>query len=302
MKVTLNNDTILNLASECAKKIYERFKHKNIIKIYPVPRGGVPATYALLRYSDKFEITEKIMDAHVIMDDLIDSGETMMQHTAANPDAYFCALIDKRNNKELKDKWIIFSWEGSVQNGVEDNIRRLLQAFDPDPNRGGLVETPARVAKAWEHWTSGYSKNAAELLKTFEDGAENYNELVIVKNLNFHSLCEHHLAPFFGVATIAYIPRDKIVGLSKFARLLDMYALRLQVQERMTSQIADALVEHIDPLGVGVVIKARHTCMESRGVCKQGSHTITSAVRGLIDTDRDTRSEFMALANNMDQI
>ncbi len=174
----------------------------------------------------------------------------------------------------------------------------LHSVIGEKPERGGLEETPARVVKAWADWTSGYGQDPADVLKVFEDGAEDCDEMVVVKNLPFYSHCEHHLAPIFGVATIGYIPDGKIVGLSKLSRLLNIYARRLQVQERLTSQVSRALDVHLKPLGVGVVIKARHMCMESRGVCEQGHHTITSSLKGAMKTDPAARAEFMALVNN----
>jgi GTP cyclohydrolase I len=162
--------------------------------------------------------------------------------------------------------------------------------------REGLAETPKRVAKAWAHWTSGYEVDIAKLLKTFEDGADGYDGMVIVKDIPIYSKCEHHLADIFGTATIAYIPNGRVVGLSKLSRLADAFARRLQVQERLTTQIADALVEHLAPLGVGVLIRARHMCMESRGICQQGHHTITSALRGALREQAEARAEFMRLA------
>lgn len=172
----------------------------------------------------------------------------------------------------------------------------LLSVIDPNPEREGLVDTPTRVAKAWGHWTSGYDIDIAALLKTFEDGSENYDEMVLVKDIPIYSKCEHHLADIFGTATIAYIPDGKVVGLSKLSRLADAFARRLQVQERLTVQIADALVEHLAPKGVGVLIRARHMCMESRGICQQGHHTVTSALRGVIKTEPAARAEFMQVA------
>jgi GTP cyclohydrolase I len=183
--------------------------------------------------------------------------------------------------------------EEEVAQGV---VAALLQGvIGEDPNRGGLLETPARVVKAWKHWTSGYGKDPASLLKVFEDGAEGVSEMVVVRDIPIYSHCEHHLAPIFGTATIAYIPSGKIVGLSKLNRLADMYARRLQVQERMTNQIADALFDNLNPLGCGVVVTARHMCMESRGVC-QSSNTTTSALRGNFKDDATVRGEFLALA------
>ena len=174
----------------------------------------------------------------------------------------------------------------------------LLNALVEDSNREGLTETPARVAKAWSHWTSGYDVDIAKLLKCFKDGGENYDQMVMVKDIPIYSKCEHHLADIFGTATIAYIPDGKIVGLSKLSRLADAFARRLQVQERLTDNIADALVEHLAPVGVGVLIKARHMCMESRGICQQGHHTMTTALRGAMRNNAQSRGEFLALAGN----
>jgi GTP cyclohydrolase I len=136
------------------------------------------------------------------------------------------------------------------------------------------------------------------LLKVFEDGAEQYDQMVVVKDIPIYSHCEHHLAPIFGTATIAYIPNGKIVGLSKLSRLADGFARRLQVQERLTNQIADSLMKELDPIGVGVIIKARHLCMESRGICQQGHHTITTALRGAIKDEDQVRAEFLQIAIN----
>jgi GTP cyclohydrolase I len=162
--------------------------------------------------------------------------------------------------------------------------------------REGLRETPARVAKAWDHWTSGYGQDPASVLKTFEDGGERYDQMVLVRDIPVYSKCEHHLADIFGTASVAYIPQGRVVGLSKLSRVVDMYARRLQVQERMTQQIADALWEHLAPRGVGVIIRARHMCMESRGICQQGHHTVTCALHGVFRDDLAAREEFMKLA------
>ena len=179
---------------------------------------------------------------------------------------------------------------------TEQLIAKLLAAFGEDPARGGLLETPARVAKAWQFWLSGYDQDPAEILKVFEDGAESYDQMVSVVGIPLYSHCEHHMAAIFGTATVAYIPNGKIVGLSKLSRLVDCFARRLQVQERLTSQVADALVEHLQPLGVGVLVKAQHMCMESRGICQQGHYTVTTALRGAIKDQLDTKAEFLALA------
>ncbi|QJI53368.1 GTP cyclohydrolase I [Alteromonas phage vB_AcoS-R7M] len=181
---------------------------------------------------------------------------------------------------------------------VETSVKEILDFVGENSDREGLLETPARVRKAWQHWCSGYSQDIGKLLKVFEDGGEKYDQMVVVKDIPIYSKCEHHLADIFGTCTIAYIPNKKIVGLSKLSRVADAFARRLQVQERLTSQIADAIETHLQPLGVGVMIKARHMCMESRGICQQGHHTVTTALRGVIKTESETRNEFLELARN----
>jgi GTP cyclohydrolase I len=175
---------------------------------------------------------------------------------------------------------------------IEAAIRSILAGIGEDAEREGLQDTPSRVAKAWAEWTSGYAMDAGDILKTFEDGSSEDDDLIIVKNIPFYTHCEHHMAPFFGVATIGYVPNGSIVGLSKLSRLVDMYARRLQVQERLTSQIADALDLHLAPKGVGVYLKARHMCMESRGICKSGSETETRSFKGTL-RQGNLRQEFL---------
>lgn len=177
-----------------------------------------------------------------------------------------------------------------------DAGHKILHAVDPGYGRQGTAETPERFAKAWQFWTSGYDVDVGKLLKVFEDGAEGCDQMVMVKDIPIYSHCEHHLAAIFGTCSIGYIPNGKVVGLSKLSRLADAFARRLQVQERLTTQIADALVEHLQPLGVGVMVRARHMCMESRGICQQGHHTVTNALRGVILDDPTARAEFMQLA------
>jgi GTP cyclohydrolase I len=176
-----------------------------------------------------------------------------------------------------------------------EDWRRLLRELGENPDRSGLLETPQRMAKAWKHWTSGYEQDPADILKVFSDGAEKYNELILVRGIPVYSHCEHHLAPFFGLATIGYTPRGSIVGLSKLTRLVDCFAKRLQVQERLTIQVADALMTHLKPLSVGVVVRCRHMCMESRGIRTPGEETVTSAMLGELQTNLALRTEFLAL-------
>ncbi len=169
----------------------------------------------------------------------------------------------------------------------------LIRRFDGDPTRDGLLRTPARAARAMEFLTSGLHEDPAEILRGALFDVD-YDEMVIVKDIEMYSLCEHHILPFFGRVHIAYVPQGKVVGLSKLPRLVDVFARRYQVQERMTRQIADAVQEAIKPMGVGVVIEAQHLCMMMRGVQKQASHTVTSAMLGVFRKQR-TRAEFLSL-------
>jgi len=179
----------------------------------------------------------------------------------------------------------------------EEIIRRELELIGEDPRREGLLNTPERVAKAMKFLTEGYNSSAEEVVG---DGIfeEEHDNMIMVRDIELYSLCEHHMLPFFGKAHVAYIPNGKIVGLSKIPRIVDVFARRLQVQERLTEQIAEGLCRVLNPSGVGVVIEAYHLCMMMRGVQKQNSKTITSALRGAFREDPKTRDEFLRLAHN----
>jgi GTP cyclohydrolase I len=298
-KLQLTLAQVDNLARDAARKII--IPADRPARVFAIPRGGIPAAYAI-RQHRYFDFVDHPADADYIVDDLIDSGKTMervirlaneARNTYEDSGPTPVVLLDKQRDPSIP--WIVFPWEGDAVGSFEDNVLRMLQFIGEDPTRGGLLETPARVAKAWEFWASGYVKDPADILKVFEDGAEGCDEMVLVKGIPFYTHCEHHLAPFFGRATVAYIPDGRIVGLSKINRLVDCFARRLQVQERLTTQIADAINEHLKPKGVGVLIEARHLCMESRGVCQQGHTTTTSALRGVM-LEGPVRQEFLNLA------
>ena len=179
-------------------------------------------------------------------------------------------------------------------NDLERHVRALLRAIDPAPEREGLERTPARVARALTFLTKGYAEDPRRII----NGAlftEEYSEMIVLKDIAFYSLCEHHILPFFGRAHVAYLPAGRIVGISKLARLVEVYARRLQVQERMTSQIAQTIEEQLQPLGVAVVLEAEHLCMRMRGVEKQNSTVLTSAMLGVFRNRQETREEFMNL-------
>jgi GTP cyclohydrolase I len=177
---------------------------------------------------------------------------------------------------------------------MQDTIRRLLEAIGENPDRDGLRQTPRRVEQSLRFLTSGYATNIDQLLNGALFSVE-YNEMVIVRDIDFYSLCEHHLLPFFGKCHLAYIPDGKVIGLSKLPRIVDAFARRLQVQERLTSQVAETIETAAAPLGVAVVMEATHLCMAMRGVEKQNSLTVTSAMRGVFHRDARTRAEFLEL-------
>jgi GTP cyclohydrolase I len=181
----------------------------------------------------------------------------------------------------------------------EELIRRELELIGEDPKREGLLKTPERVAKSMKFLTEGYNSSAEKVVGSgiFK---EEHDNMIMVRDIELYSLCEHHMLPFFGKAHVAYIPNGKIVGLSKIPRIVDVYSRRLQVQERLTEQIAEGLCSVLNPSGVGVVIEAYHLCMMMRGVQKQNSKTITSALRGAFREDPKTRDEFLRLAHGRD--
>lgn len=180
----------------------------------------------------------------------------------------------------------------SIQ-GAEDAVRYILRYIGEDVGREGLRETPSRVRRSWDELFSGYSADVEGLFKTFKEGA--CDEMIVVRDIDFHSMCEHHMLPFVGVAHVAYIPKGRIVGLSKIARLVEVFARRLQVQERMTIQITEAIQHHLNPQGCACVIEAKHLCMACRGVRKSGSSMVTSSLKGTFSEEPDCRNEFLQL-------
>lgn len=244
-------------------------------KYYGVPRGGQIIAGMLGNAVDTIE------QADVIVDDLIDSGATLKQYKKYNKP--FAALIDKR--QEFKGEWIVFPWENHNGN-VEDNVTRLLQYLGEDVTREGLQETPKRYVKFFKQFLTIPDWN----FTTFS--SEGYDEMIVQTNIPFYSLCEHHIAPFFGYGHIAYIPKDKIVGLSKLARTLDLFAHRLQNQERITTQVAEFLQDKLEAKGVAVSLSAKHMCMEMRGVKKHDTWTTTTKLIGAFKRSDEARLEF----------
>ena len=184
-----------------------------------------------------------------------------------------------------------------MSDAINPLVKKLLSELGEDPEREGLVKTPDRVARSLRFLTQGYEQDPAEII----GGAlfrEDYEEMIVMKDIDFYSMCEHHILPFFGKAHVAYIPNGSIVGISKIARLVEVFARRLQVQERLTKQVAQTMMEQLDPAGVAVVVEAEHLCMRMRGVEAQNSIVVSSAVLGVFRTCQETREEFMSLVHN----
>lgn len=207
-------------------------------------------------------------------------------------------MIDKKMllENEMDGYAKIDQFNNDLVDSIASKYKSIIEEIGEDPNREGLLKTPERVAKALQFLTHGYDLNPAKILKSamFKD---DYQQMVIVKDIELYSMCEHHVLPFFGKAHVAYIPNGHIVGLSKIPRVVDAYSRRLQVQERLTTEIRDCIHETLQPLGVAVVIEAQHLCMQMRGIQKQNSVTTTSAFTGEFENDK-TRSEFISLIQN----
>ena len=305
-----------NWASIIADSIVASTKPGNTVCLYGVPRGGIPAVLMVkekLYTRRDIELTHNAKYAHFIIDDLIDSGTTQQKYSNLSAAPFF-ALTDKRpETSETHGKWVVFPWEKDLHNddcSAEDIGARILQFIGEDVNREGLKETPARFVKALREWFSGYREDDLDL-KSFVDGSEDYDQLILEINIPVWSHCEHHIAPFFGVAHIGYIPNGRIIGLSKLPRLVNHYAKRLQVQERLTKNICEGLETALsfdkayddakeitiykEPLGIGVVLQCRHTCMESRGIRQAGIVTSTTKLTGVLRTDVAARAEFLRM-------
>lgn len=266
--------------------------HPEVRKIYGIPRGGIHVAAAISGFFPQLEMVERPSSDAVFVDDLTDTGETEERWRSAYPHTPFYSLIDKRTQQDPR-AWVSFPWE-RMQNdsGVDDNIRRILQYIGEDPKREGLLETPSRVSKSYSELFAGYKQKPEDVLKVFEDGA--CNEMVILRDVEFVSFCEHHMLPFYGVAHLGYLPKGKVVGVSKLARILEIYAKRLQIQERLTQQVTRALDDHLQPLGSACILEAKHFCMVCRGVLKQNSIMITSSLTGEF-LKPEVRQEFLNL-------
>lgn len=257
---------------------------------YGVPKGGMLATGFL---PEGANVTYDPNKASVIIDDIEDRGKTRAFYEKQYPHAEFIPLYTR---SDFKNKWLVFPWEADHPAGeesVEDNITRILEYIGEDPNREGLRDTPKRVVKSWKELYAGYNQKEEDFLTVFE--ADGYDQIVLLDNIEMYSMCEHHMLPFYGKAHVAYIPDGKIVGISKLARIVDMYSRRLQNQERITQQVTDTLMNHLQPKGAACIIEAKHMCMCARGVGKQNSVMKTSSMKGAFIEEHEARAELMNL-------
>ncbi len=290
-----------------AGTILQRYAAVSVVRVYAIPNGGIPAALlvaeSLAKYRKGMQI--QLVDdrelADIYIDDLVDSGKTREAHS----DKTFYALINKES-EEIKE-WCVMPWEAvQKQEGPEDNVLRLLQYIGEDCKRPGLLETPKRVIKSYENYFSGYKNDPKDYVKIFEEKAS--DAMIILKDVEFYSHCEHHMAPFFGRADLAYIPsidvthfgdsvsnKYKVLGASKLSRIFDCFARRLQIQERIGAQFTEFLMNsELAPLGVACRIEATHFCMCSRGIAKQHSKMVTSSLEGVF-RKAEVRQEFLSL-------
>ena len=263
--------------------IKKKYKIDKKTKIYGVPKNGM----ILSGFFNSINVVNP-EEADLILDDIIDSGSTKKKFKKLFPKKKFVALFEKDSNVD----WVNFPFEKKLDEDQNDTVIRLLQIIGEDPRREGLLDTPKRYLSAFDEFLNPPIFN----MTTFD--AEKTDEMIVQLDIPFYSFCEHHLLPFFGKGYIAYIPDKKIVGLSKLARTLETFSRRLQNQERITNQVADYLQENLEAKGVAVVLKARHLCMEMRGVKTSDTNTITSKLLGYFRTDERTRAEFLNLIGN----
>lgn len=261
--------------------------------VFGIPRGGIPVAYMAAGVFN-LRVVDKIEDADYVVDDIVCTGRTRDAWMHRAPlRASFHAMIPKPAAKT----WYIFPWEESVVGSAKDIVIRQLQFLGEDTDRDGLKDTPARVVRSWGQLYAGYKQSPHEVLGTVFDNEEKYDQMVLLRDIEFYSTCEHHLLPFYGKAHIAYIPspEGKIVGISKLSRLVSCFARRLQIQERLTQQISKTLEDVLSPLGVAVFVEAQHLCMMARGVEQRNSVMVTSAITGIFRDVEAARLELLLL-------
>jgi len=285
----MRNISLAEFQNLC-EQLSNSIKWSKYSSIYGVPSGGVPVAMELSRISgvplQESYIFDGKPDTHcLVVDDIIDSGGTRNKFTKND----FASLVLKNSAKLIPSKmktyhsiihdgWVHFFWEKS-NGGIEDNIIRILEYIGEDPNREGLIDTPNRVTRSWLELFSGYKQDVNSIVKSFE--SDGYSEIVLLKDIEFYSTCEHHMLPFMGKGHIAYIPNNRVIGISKLARILDAFSRRLQIQERIGEQVTNLIMTELDAVGAACILEASHLCMRCRGVGKQNSTMVTSSLKGI---------------------
>ncbi len=283
-----------------AESIRSDARFDDLESIYGIPQGGSLLAFEL---SDRLNLNllakYDVIDSRktLIVDDLVDSGKTMGHFNIR----FMTAVLHRKTwsrvvpdfiaNDNCED-WIVYWWEGTQEKSIEDSVIRQLEYIGEEFDREGLVETPKRVVKSWDKIYGGYKLDPRKLMKTFE--SDGYDQMVLLKDIEFYSTCEHHMLPFFGKAHIAYIPDHRVIGISKLARLLEVFTRRLQIQERIGEQVTSTIDEELSPFGSACILEAQHFCMTSRGVEKQHSKMVTSSLTGVF-RKQEVRQELMSL-------
>lgn len=268
--------------------------------IYGIPRGGIPLAVALSQILNLSLISERELNEAstvLVVDDVVDSGKTRNKYNEYD----FACLHWKLKAQVMPtyslykgvNDWVVYFWEENQIVSADDSVIRMMQYIGEDVSREGLKDTPRRVVKSWDELFSGYKKSTEEILTTFESNG--YDEIILLKDIELYSICEHHILPFFGKAHIAYIPDKKIIGISKLARLTEVYSRRLQIQERIGNQITADLMKHLKPKAAACIIEAQHLCVLMRGIQKQNSIMVTSSLKGAFMDNIASREELMRL-------
>lgn len=288
-----------DVIKRCQKICSRIIKHNGFTRqktLFGIPRGGVFPAIIIAGMMERLDyLTETPSEAAFFIDDIIDNGVTQERWTQQFNIPFF-ALVDKNgvDSSWAAGKWITFPWERmDGERSPTDAVVRLLQYIGEDPSREGLRETPKRVLQSYDTLFAGYHQDPKDVIKVFQDGA--CDEMVLLKDIEFVSCCEHHMLPFIGKAHIAYIPDGRVIGVSKLARILDIYARRLQIQERISQQVTQCLMDHLKPKGAACILEAKHLCMTCRGVQKQDSIMTTSSLQGVFLTKPETRAELLAM-------
>ncbi len=277
----IDGDIMIEITWE---EVFKRIKRLPSGSYYGIPRGGAIVSGLT---GNPVAVPE---EADFIVDDILDSGATSEKYKSLYPNTPLICLVDKQ--KENISDWVVFPWEKKADGELNDNVVRIIQGLGEDPLREGLRETPKRHIRYLKEFLNPKEFN----FTTFKN--EGIDEMIVQSNIPFFSLCEHHLLPFMGTAAVAYIPKGKIVGLSKIARVVDKFSRRFQNQERITHQIAQYMDERLEPLGVAVLLRARHLCMEMRGIKTYDTWTTTTCLKGSFLNENGTKAEFLQVCGH----